>query len=275
MLKLSVLTIGLLLGQQQTMAASLYIPSIVTPAIQSPDNALAKAGLTEFHDEVIEEKDLQLNEVRKQEAKVWGLSESEEKRYLQLMQSRSGVYYKDLRMTPVDILGLNARDDTEREYFAKLAAFQEAQKVAQNIAWNNAFYKAYNQLFKDIPVVGDFDPSPYSPYAHQPIQLKEGETLYLFIKPDDAVTTILMQLIDTINRTPNTKLNLLFLDMDNVAIQLWANIHQIPINLVTNQKITLNPGQQQYEGLKLNKKQTPLLLLASDKSSQVVDLGRF
>ncbi|HAU1484951.1 TPA: TIGR03759 family integrating conjugative element protein, partial [Legionella pneumophila] len=175
----------------------------------------------------------------------------------------------------VDILGLNAKDDVERAHFAELAALQEAQKVAQNIAWNNAFYKAYNQLFKDVPVVGDFDPSPYSPYAHQPIQLKEGESLYFFISPDDAVTTILLQLIDAISRTPNTRLNLLFLDMDNSAIQLWANKHQIPIHLVTNQQITLNPGSQQYEGLKLDKKQTPLLLLANGKTSQIVDLGRF
>ncbi|HBC0466360.1 TPA: TIGR03759 family integrating conjugative element protein [Legionella pneumophila] len=273
MLRLSTLTIGLLLGQQAI--AGLYIPGIATPPMQQADNALAKAGLAEFHDEVIEEKDFQLNDTQKQEAKVWGLSETEEKRYLQLMQSRSGVYYKDLRMTPIDILGLNARDDAEREHFASLAARQEAQKVAQNIAWNNAFYKAYNQLFKDVPVVGDFDPSPYSPYAHQPIQLKAGETLYFFIKPDDAVTTILLQLIDAINRTPNTKLNLFFLDMDNYAIQLWANRYQIPIQLVTSQQITLNPGNQQFESLALTKKQTPLLLLANGKNSQVVDLGRF
>ncbi|HFL2713429.1 TPA: TIGR03759 family integrating conjugative element protein [Legionella pneumophila] len=273
MLRLSTLTIGLLLGQQAI--ASLYIPGIATPPMQQADNALAKAGLAEFHDEVIEENDFQLNDAQKQEAKVWGLSETEEKRYLQLMQSRSGMYYKDLRMTPVDILGLNAKDDAEREHFAELAARQEAQKVAQNIAWNNAFYKAYNELFKDVPVVGNFDPSPYSPYAHHPIQLKAGETLYLFIRSDDAVTTIVLQLIDAINRTPNTKLNLLFLDMDNNTIQLWANKHQIPIQLVTNQQITLNPGNQQFEGLSLTKKQTPLLLIANGKSSQVVDLGRF
>ncbi|GAN26143.1 MULTISPECIES: TIGR03759 family integrating conjugative element protein [Legionella] len=273
MLKLSTLTIGLLLGQQAI--AGLYIPGIATPPMQSADNALTKAGLAEFHDEVIADKDFQLNDLQKQEAKAWGLSEAEEKRYLQLMQSRSSIYYKDLRMTPVDILGLNARNDVERAHFAELAALQEAQKVAQNIAWNNAFYKAYNQLFKDVPVVGDFDPSPYSPYAHQPIQLKESETLYFFIRPDDAVTTILLQLVDAISRTPNTKLNLLLLDMDNNAIQLWANRHQIPIYLVTNQQITLNPGNQQYEGLKLDRKQTPLLLLAKGKTSQVVDLGRF
>ncbi|HAT9314934.1 TPA: TIGR03759 family integrating conjugative element protein [Legionella pneumophila subsp. pneumophila] len=273
MLKLSTLTLSLLLGQQAM--AGLYIPGLVTNPMQQTDNALAKAGLAEFHDEVVEEQNIVLNEAQKLEAKVWGLNEAEEKRYLQLMQSRSGIYYKDLRMTPVDILGLNARNDIEREHFAALSAQQEAQKVAQNIAWNNAFYKAYNQLFKDVPVVGDFDPSPYSPYAHQPIQLKEGETLYFFMRTDDAVTTIVLQLIDAISRTPNTKLHLLFLDMDNNAIQLWANKHQIPIQMVTSQQISLNPGNQQFEGLPLAKKQTPLLLLAKGNSSQVVDLGRF
>ncbi|HHV7601446.1 TPA: TIGR03759 family integrating conjugative element protein, partial [Legionella pneumophila] len=107
--KLSTITLCLLLGQQAI--AGLYIPGIATSPMQQADNALAKAGLTEFHDEVIEEKDFLLNDVQKQEAKIWGLNEKEEKRYLQLMQSRSGVYYKDLRMTPIDILGLNARDD--------------------------------------------------------------------------------------------------------------------------------------------------------------------
>lgn len=273
MYKLLTMIIVFLLGQQAI--AGLYIPGIAISSMQQSDNALEKAGLAEFHDEINETTEFQLSDAQKQEATVWGLSEKEEKRYLQLMQSRSGIYYKDLRMTPVDILGLNARDDTERTHFAEIAAKQEAQKVAQNIAWNNTFYKTYNQLFQDIPVVGNFDPSPYSPYAHQPIQLKEGETLYFFIRPDDSVTTILLQLIDAINRTPNTRLNLLFLDMDNSAIQLWANRHQLPVNLVTNHQITLNPGSQQYEGLKLNKKQTPLLLLANGKMSQVIDLGRF
>ena len=272
MVKPSILTLGLILSQQ---VASLSIPNLIAPPIQTTDNALVRAGLNEFHDDVIDEKDFQLNETQKLEAKAWELSEIEEKRYVKLMQSKGAIYYQGLRMTPIDILGLNARDDAERDHFAELAARQEAQKVAQNIAWNNAFYQAYNQLFKDVPVVGDFDPAPYSPYAHQPIQLKEGENLYFFIKPDDAVTTILMQLIDAIDRVPNTKLHLLFLDMDNDAIQLWANRHQIPLNFVTNQQITLNPGLQQYEALNLNKKQTPLLLLAHGKNSQIVDLGRF
>lgn len=273
MLKFPVLTLSLLLGQQAL--AGLYIPGIASTALKAPDNALAQTGLQDFHDEVIDNHYVQLNDTQRLDAKVWGLTEQEESRYLQLMQSRSAIYYKDLRMTPVDVLGLNARTDNERRHFAELAARQEAQKVAQNIAWNNAFYQAYNELFKDVPVIGNFDPSPYSPYAHQPLSLLEGEQLYFFIRPDDAVTTVLLQLIDAINRTQNTRLHLLFLDMDSDAIQLWANRHQIPISLVTSQQITLSAGEQQYAALSLDKKQTPLLLLSRGKASQVIDLGRF
>lgn len=273
MRKLSSIVFGILLSQHAL--ANLYIPGVVTQNIQNGDSALAKAGLIEFHDEVIEEKNIKLSEDQVYQARIWGLSEEEEKRYLQLLQSRSGIYYKNLHLTPVDILGLNARTDSERNHFADIAAHHEAQKVAQNIAWNNAFYQAYNQIFQDIPVVGNFDPSPYSPYAHQPISLKEGDSLYFFIKENDAVRTILLQLIDAITTIQNTKLHLLFLEMDDEAIQLWANRNQIPQSLVFNHQIILAPGLQQFEALKLNNKKLPLLLLSRGNTSQIVDLGRF
>lgn len=271
--KLSALIFGLIVSS--ATFANLSIPRIISPSIKTTNNALANAGMTEFEDEVIDDNDFELSKAQQHEARVWQLTDAEEKRYLQLMQSRSGLYYQGLRMSPIDILGLNARDDAEREHLAELAAKQEAQKVAQNIAWNNAFYQAYNMLFKDVPVVGDFDPSPYSPYAHQPIQLKSGERLYLFVKADDAVKTTLIQLIDAISRTSNTQLNLLFIDMDNDAIQLWANRQQLPMALVNSQQIILQDGGPQYEALTLQEKQTPLLLLSNGKASQVVDMGRF
>jgi len=273
MTKLCALTLGLIVSS--ATFADISIPGLINPSISTADNALAKAGVTDFQDEVIDEINIELNDAQQHEAKVWQLTDAEEKRYVQLMQSRSGLYYQGLRMSPIDILGLNARDDVERAHFAELAAVQEAQKVAQNIAWNNAFYQAYNKLFKDVPVVGDFDPSPYSPYAHQPIQLRSGERLYLFVKPDDAVKTVLMQLIDSVTRTPDTQLNLLFVDMDSDAIQLWANRQQIPLDLVNSRQITLNDGKPQYDALMFTKKHTPLLLLSNGNASQVVDMGRF
>lgn len=279
MLKHSAFAISLF--STQLAFAELNIPGISTQSLNTlaaQDQTLARAGLTVNDDDITTEQDInkvQLNEQQLHEAKVWELTLQEEKRYVLLMQNRSKIYYKGLRQTPLDILGLNAPNETDRAHFAELAAAQEAQKVSKNIAWNNAFYKAYNKLFANVPVIGNFDPSPYSPYAHQPVQLHQGDTLYLFIKPDDAVKAILMVLFEAIENTPASSLNLMLIDSDELSIQLWANKHQIPQYLVNSSRITINHGDQNYQALKINKKNTPLLLLSQNGSSNIVDLGRF
>jgi integrating conjugative element protein (TIGR03759 family) len=264
-----------------TSQAEFNIPGIQTQqfnALASTDKTLAQTGLSVNENDITSDQDankLALTEAQLHDASVWGLTVDEEKRYVQLMQNRSAIYYKGLRQTPIDILGINARNDVEREHFAELGARQEAQKVAKNIAWNNAFYKAYNQLFKDIPVVGEFDTSPYSPNNYQPVVLAPNDTLYWFIKPEHAVKTVLLPLIEAIQSTPNTTLHLMFLGAEPIDIQLWANRHQIPRDLVTQGQITLSQGELSFGALTLKKKTTPLLLLARNGSSSVVDLGRF
>ena len=263
--------------------ADLNIPGIAmhsnaSNALVATDKTLAKTGLSVNEDDMTAGQDLntlKLDPLQLHEAKVWGLTEDEEKRYVFLMQNKSAIYYKGLRQTPVDVLGLNARSEEEREHFATLSAAQEAQKVSKNIAWNNAFYKAYNQIFAGVPVVGDFDASPYAPSAYKPIILNSGDTLYLFIKTDDAIKTILLSLIEAINTSANTRLHIMLLECDDIGIQLWANQNQIPKTLVSSGNLTLNHGELSYEALNVAKKKTPLLLLARNGASSVVDLGVF
>ncbi|MBA2649349.1 MAG: TIGR03759 family integrating conjugative element protein [Legionella sp.] len=265
----------------KTSHAELNIPGLNHQPINQlaiQDQTLAKTGLTNNEDDLTADQDINkitLTEAQLHEAKVWDLTPEEEKRYVLLMQNKSKLYYKGLRQTPIDILGLNALNEEERNHFADISARQEAQKVSKNIAWNNAFYKSYNQLFTNVPVVGNFDPSPYSPYAHKPIQLSADDRLYFYIKEKDRVKTILMLLLDAIEETPDTHLNLMFLNMDDAAIQIWANQHQIPQHLVASGRISLNHGELSYQSLKTEKKTVPLLLLSKNGRSSIVDLGRF
>jgi len=255
------------------------IPSQGLKATALTDKTLARTGLTVNEDDVVASQDantLKLTETQLHDAEVWGLSLDEEKRYVFLMQNRSSVYYRGRHLTPVDILGINARSEMERTHFAELAARQEAQMVSKNIAWNNAFHKAYNELFEGIPVVGEaFDASLYAPAAYKPVILHAGDNLYFFVKPADTVTTVLLALIDAIGTTADTSLHLMLLGTDDLDIQQWANQNQIPRNLVTNGRIVLHHGEQHFEALTVNKKATPLLLLSAKGATHVVDLGRF
>lgn len=272
---------GLITFSLSSASSGFVIPGISDTSVKISmphDPDLAKTGLYFNEEDITSDQNihaLTLTESQLHEAKVWGLTEEEEKRYVLLMQNRSAIYYEGLRLTPIDILGINARDEAERNHFAELGALQEAQKVSKNIAWNNAFYKAYNQLFQRIPVIGDFDPSPYSPYAHQPMQLVAGEVLYLFITPETPIKNVLMTLIDGINQIPMVTLHIMMLNANDTDIRLWANQHHIPHSLVVSSRISLNHGEQQYEALEIAKKSTPLLLLVKDGVSRIVDLGRF
>jgi integrating conjugative element protein (TIGR03759 family) len=274
------LLMGVLLLTWNLSFAALSIPGLPMAslnALAASDPTLAQTGITSNEDDIIAEQNMKaivLTEGQKHEGKVWRLTEDEELRYVQLMQNRSGIYYQGRHLTPVDILGINARNEAERRHFAELAAKQEAQKVAQNIAWNNAFYKAYNELFSNVPVVGDFNAAIYSPVAYKPLALQADDALYLFVKPTDAVQTILLMLIDAIDTTPNTHLHILFLGADDIAIQLWANQHQLPRALVDTSRISLNHGERNFEALGFNKP-SPLLLRVREGVSTLIDLGKF
>lgn len=268
----------LVLSVSQVVSAELLVPELSQAQFseQSTDVTLAKAGLEENNDDITKEQDinqLELNKEQLHEAQVWGLTEFEEKRYVFLMQNQSKTFYEGLRLTPIDILGINARTDEERNHFAKIAADIEAQKVAKNIAWNNAFHRAYLERVNGIPVVRKFDTSPYSPAAYKPVVLSAGDRLHFFISRKDSVSTIVISLIKAIEQTPNTLWHITLIDGDEQDIQLWANAHNLPHQRVEEGRIVLDIGRQAFDGLNLEK--TPMLLLSKNNESRIVDLGRF
>jgi integrating conjugative element protein (TIGR03759 family) len=261
--------------------AEFSIPGIATSpinALYASDKTLAQTGISQNIDDISSDQDIhdvQLSTVQIHETKVWGLTADEEKRYVLLMQNKSAIYYDGLRQTPIDILGINARTQQERDHFAELSALFEAQKVSKNIAWNNAFYVAYNKLFKDVPVVGKTDLSRYSPRQYRPISLEPNDNLYFFIKPTDAVKIILLSLSEALKSTASTHLHIMLLNTNDIGIQTWASRHQIPKEMVTSGQVSLNHGELNFNALQGVNKKIPLLLLARNNTSTVVDLGRF
>ena len=270
-------SLGVLPSAHAVMAIPAFVDAGLSPLAVS-DQTLAQTGLSVNEDDVLDSQDpnrLTLSEANLHEARVWGLSEDEEKRYLHLMQNRSGLYFKGLHQTPLDILGMNARSEAERNQWATRAATQEAQKVSKAIAWNNAFHVAYNRLYEDVPVVGAFDKAPFAPVNYKPIALNPQDALYLFVTPKQAIKNVLMSLTDAIDKTPGSQLHVMLLDADDMGVQLWANQAQLSHELVGAGRISLNHGELHFNALKMQNKSTPLLLLTRAGVSRVVDLGRF
>lgn len=264
----------------QVVFADISIPGISSEDIKEPgyDMTFANTGIKENIDDITDDQDIDkvtLTEKDKHEAKVWQLTEEEEKRYKLLMQNKSAVYYEGLRLTPLDILGINARSEQERDHFAQMSAQFEAQKVAKNLAWNNAHFRAYQKVVVGLPVIQNFDASKHGPYAYRPIVLKTGQQLHFYLKKDDAVTTLISPLIKAIEESDNTLLVLSCIDCSSTDIQLWANNHNIPKTLVEKGRVRLDLGHLQYDALQVPQKEkvTPLLISVIGGHANLVDLG--
>ncbi|MFN7098004.1 MAG: TIGR03759 family integrating conjugative element protein [Gammaproteobacteria bacterium] len=244
-----------------------------TPA----DSGTYVRGLTVNQDDITPEQtgnNIQLTAAQMHQALVWGLTPEQEQRYINLMQNKSGLQYQGLHLSPVWILGLNARDDTERAYFAKLAAEQEERYVAGNLAWNQAYTQAYRDLTAGLPVIKPFDVSQYSPVLHQNVVWQQQDIVNLFITATDAVGEILANIMAALSSHPDMKLNVFFVGNANpTAIQAWANEQSIPTTWVISGRVTLNDGNTQYAHLAILNKKTPLLVLVRNNQAHLIDTG--
>ena len=235
-----------------------------------------------FFDDITEDQNIQsikLTDAQKHQALVWGLSKKQEQRYVLLMQNRSGVYFKNTQLTPIEILGINARDDAERSQYAMLDAKQEFEKNAKILAFNAAYHKAATVLKEklNLPIVYKFNYAKYSPYNYKPVQLQKNDKIMLFVKKDENVKSVVAYLMVEIERNSSLQMNIYFIDSDITKDEItkWAQRQDIPPEMVKNKFITLNFNHGQYAAVNIKTKKTPLLILARNGHSRIIDTGRF
>jgi len=92
-------------------------------------------------------------------ARNWGLTNTEWARYKLLMHGTNGRYYA--RLTPPEVLGINADTPENLKYFAELAAKQEHDKIEKELRFNMAFNEAARRLYANEPIIRPFDLTPY------------------------------------------------------------------------------------------------------------------
>ena len=234
-----------------------------------------------FIDDITSDQDigkLQLNTEQKHQALVWGLSESQEKRYILLMLNRSGTYFKDTKLSPIEVLGINARDDNERAMYAKVLAQMEFEKNAKILAFDTTFHNEA-LLLQDklkLPVIRD---GSYIKSSLKPIkifQLQNSDKLMLFVQREDNASFIISRVLTEMKKNPGATLNIYFLDKElkDSDIAVWAKNQNIPVELVNDKHlITLNLDKGQFNSVGIVNKRTPLLVLIHDGQSTIVDLN--
>lgn len=246
--------------------------------VKAQDPGTYIRGLKVFHDDILSNQhidNVKLTPEQDYQAKVWGLTQNDERRYVLLMQNKSGLYWGKANLSPVEILGANARNPIERRRFALLYAKQSQERTAKELAWQAATNEAKTEINKGLPLIRPFDVTKFSPYNYHPINLEKSDELFLLTKVNLDVHRIISTLLADIQSNKNIRLNIYFsgASSDN-SIQNWANDQNIPIRLVNKGEITINTNEGPFSHVK-NKKTLPLLVLVRNNKAKLIDVSRF
>lgn len=270
------------------------------PGRHDPNSGFHDRMPATFHDDILvgQVEQIKLTKADLQQAANWGLSNDEEKRYITIMQNRGAHYFKtqvlqtqdgsiivSASYTPVEILGINARTDSEREKYAAIQAKQEFQFLAKFLAYNAAYAKAAVALKTklQLPVLRSFDTAKFSPLNYKPVVLQPHDVLYLYVHPHDEVRPIMSFLISAIQQDSTIKLHVYFVTqhaktVTDTMMLSWAHTQNLPTKLVgPGRQVTLDiDDHNRFQSIKSKTTQaTPVLILMRDGTSRFVETEGF
>lgn len=227
-------------------------------ALQMQETSNQVISATVRHDHLVEN------------AKVWGLSPKDFKRYLWLMKNTpSGHWYPNL--DPAEVLALNAKDPAQMLQYAKIQARNMHVRVTREWALNRSYNQAYRMLYpneKPIRLPG---------LQNQTVaQLQAGDRLWLFIQTNAPLSQFIYHhLMQTIQATPQTMLDIYFVGqaVTRAQIEHWAMSVGIQPQAV-NHAVTLNFGNERFQALTKGKPVAlPLIGVVHDGHFQAVTLS--
>ena len=93
-----------------------------------------------------------LSESDRLRARIWDLSEEEWHRYKQLMQGIRGSI-SPATISPIEVLGIHARDEAERQQYAEAWAQAMREDVRRILVFQRAYNAAAKRLYPNDPVI--------------------------------------------------------------------------------------------------------------------------
>jgi len=171
-------------------------------------------------------------------ARLWDLSEMEWHRYKQLMRGIRGSISPST-ISPIEVLGIHARDEAERQRYAEVWARAMREDVERILMFQRAYDAAGKHLYPNEPLI-DVDRLPGK--AEETSALQSTDRLLFFARPECPVCDVLIsKLLRRIDEVSG--IDIFLMDMpsgDDSAVRDWASSHQIDPEWVRNRRITLN-----------------------------------
>lgn len=168
------------------------------------------------------------SEYIKTQSEYWNISYEEYENSRYLREQYKGLISTDI--TPLEILGINAKTDAERNKYAKLFAKKMRDTTARTLKFQDAYRKAYTELYgkEDMFNIQLSQNNKPIKRVRQDIDLKNCNT--------DCIKTAK----DNINKSLMIPVDFYFKNATKQDIQKWAFAQKINREDVAFKRITLN-----------------------------------
>ena len=176
--------------------------------------------------------------IEKARAEVWGLSETEWRRYRSLMEGIRGSISPST-ISPIEVLGIHAEDAAERNRYAETWARMMREDVARILAFQHAYDEAGRRLFPGEQLI---DPNRLPQNNPKSLDLSSEDRVLFFTRPDCFhCDRLLARLLNRIDEVAGIDIYLADIDAgDEVAVRAWASERGIRPEWVKRRKVTLN-----------------------------------
>ncbi len=191
------------------------------------------------------------------QAHIWDLSEAEWNRYKTLMQGIRGSVSPET-ISPIEVLGIHARDNAERQRYAKIWARAMREDVGRILAFQHAYDAAGKRLYPDTPLI---DTSQLPVKEAEISVFQSTDRILFFARPDcPACDMLLSRLLKRLDEVAGLDIYLLGIASNDDAVRDWASSHQIRPEWVRTRRVTLNHDADALDRLTSGKGNVPYLL---------------
>lgn len=191
-------------------------------------------------------------------ANAWGLSEHEWRRYKTLMRGIRGSISPPT-ISPIEVLGIHARDDVERRKYAERWARAMREDVDRILLFQRAYDAAGKRLFPNEQLIDVARLPPKTPAKNT---FRPADRLLFFARPDCPSCELLLgKLLKRIDQIAGIDIYLSGIEPgDDAAVRDWASAHEIDPKWVRSRRITLNHDAGALEKLTKGEGKAPYVL---------------
>jgi integrating conjugative element protein (TIGR03759 family) len=179
-----------------------------------------------------------LSPIDLERSRVWGLSGTEWQRYQALLLGIRGSVSPE-NLSPVEVLGIHARDDAERRHYAELwarAMFEDAERI---LAFQHAYDAAARRLHPGLKLI---NAAELHATPNNGSELHADDRVLFFTGLDcPACDAVLGKLLLRLDRIDGVDIYVTDANSsDDAVIRRWAEGHAIKVAWVREGRVTLN-----------------------------------